>query len=120
MGYIRDHAIIVVGRYGDWVEKAHSMADTIFPWVSPPSPEGVNGSRSFFVPPDGSKEGWPESDVGDGQRNTFIRWLEAQAYEDGSSPLSWIEVRVSDDNGELCIERSNESVRAEQLQEGDG
>ena len=106
MGYIRDHAIVVVGTYDDWIDRAHAQATGMFPWVSPISPKAINSSRAFFVPPDGSKEGWPESDAADLVRDSFILWLRAQCYEDGSSPLKWIEVIVSDDELELSIERS--------------
>lgn len=111
MGYMRDHAIVVIGTYGDHIDRAHTEASRIFPWVSPVSPKALNGSQSFFVPPDGSKEGWPESDEGDSRRGEFGRWLADQRYEDGSSPLKWIEVRVSDDEGELTIENSHEHHR---------
>jgi hypothetical protein len=41
---------------------------------------------SFVFLPDGSKEGWPESDLGDGFRQQFID-LFSFAYEDGSTPF---------------------------------
>lgn len=98
MGYLRRHAVVVSNCYDDWLEKAHERASEIFPWVSPISPEHVNGERSFFIPPDGSKEGWEESDAGDVRRDEFIAWLRAQCYEDGSSPLTWVEVQYGDDD----------------------
>ena len=115
MGYIRDHAIVVKCDYGDHIEKAHAEAVRIFApdiengGVAPTAitPEAVNGSRSFLVPPDGSKEGWPESDAGDARRAEFIAYLNGTKYEDGSSPLKWVEVRVSDYDHELTIERSH-------------
>lgn len=106
MGYIRDHVIVVVACYGDHLERAHAEARRTFEWVSPISPETINGSQSFFVPPDGSKEGWAESDSGDKRRDAFVGWLKAQAYEDGSSPLKWAEVIVSDDDYQLGVPRS--------------
>lgn len=105
MGYIRDHAIVVVGDDRDFIDRAHAEATRIFPWVGPISPPMVNGSRSFFVPPDGSKECWTASDMGDARRDEFIRWLRSIACADGSSPLAWIEVRVSDDGGDVRVER---------------
>lgn len=107
MGYIRDHAIVIVSAYGDWIDKAQVEAWTIFPWVSGVSPEAVNGSRSFFIPPDGSKEGWTASDDGDDRRQRFITYLRSICYEDGSCPLKWVEVRVSDDDDQLFIENSD-------------
>jgi hypothetical protein len=73
----------------------------------------VNDSRAFFVPPDGSKEGWSESDEGDGRRDQFIAWLHKHRYSDGSGPLKWVEVRVSDDDLDLAIERHYRSPDAD-------
>jgi len=52
----------------------------------------VNGARTIVLIPDGSKEGWVESDKGDALRRSFIERLEEDKYEDGSSPWDWIEV----------------------------
>ena len=106
MGYIRDHAIIVVGTYGDFLAKAHAKAREIFPVVSGVCRGVVNGCESFMVPPDGSKEGWEDSELGDARRTAFVAYLTAQKYNDGSSPLQWVEVRVGDDEHELLIERN--------------
>ena len=113
MGYMRDHAIVVVCSYGDHLAKAHAEASRIFDaateagGIAPSAitPEAVNGSQAFFIPPDGSKEGWPESDAGDDRRAKFIAYLNSTKYEDGSSPLKWVEMRVSDDDNQLTIER---------------
>lgn len=106
MGYEKHQAIIVVGCYQDGIDRAHDKASTVFPWVSPIGPAGMNGWRSFFVPPDGSKEGWTDSDIGDGRRDEFIRYLEGAKYEDGSSPLLWVEVVVDEDGHHPRVERS--------------
>jgi hypothetical protein len=113
MGYMRHHAIVVTGMHGDWIDRAHAEAARIFPWVSPISDEGVNGAKSFFVPPDGSKEGWGESDEGDARRAQFIAWLNAQRYEDQSSPLDWVEVQYADDNLETLVCRHSDERRPE-------
>lgn len=120
MGYIRDHAIVVVGTYGDALEKARAEAVRIFASDASPfgpptaaigpseiTPPAVNGSQAFFIPPDGSKEGWTESGNGDDRRKAFLDYLDSTKYDDGSSALKWVEVRVSDDNDELAIERSH-------------
>ena len=52
----------------------------------------VNGNHSFAVLPDGSKEGWSDSDEGDALRDRFIERLSQDDYEDGSSPWDWVEV----------------------------
>jgi hypothetical protein len=52
----------------------------------------INGITTIVMVPDGSKEGWPESVVGDLLRNLFIRELEKADYDDGSNPWSFVEV----------------------------
>lgn len=108
MGVIAHHAIIVTASYGGWPEKAHEAARRYFPedQVSELSREAINGYRSFCIFPDGSKEGWAESADGNLRRDNFVEWLKAQAYEDGSSPLSWAEVHF----GEIRIARSGAEV----------
>jgi hypothetical protein len=51
-----------------------------------------NGYRTILLTPDGSKEGWTESDRGDSLRTRFINLLHEDNYEDGTSPWSWVEV----------------------------
>jgi hypothetical protein len=75
MGTIQHDAIIVTGRdYKNHcpVKRLHNVAKIIFPSVSDILESGTNGYQSFFVPPDGSKEMWEESDTGDERRKIFI------------------------------------------------
>lgn len=106
MGYMMNHTIVIECSFGDHLQKAHAATCEIFPWVSPISPPAMNGSQAFFIPPDGSKEGWSDSDTGDERRTRFIDYLRGTLYGDGSSPCNWVEVRMSDDNHKLKIERS--------------
>jgi hypothetical protein len=105
------HTIIVCGidyrgiNMGNPINKAREIAISIFPYVSPLSPETMNGYQSFFIPPDGSKEDWDESEVGDDQRDKFIEQLKLMEYEDGSSPICWVEVQFGDDNNISSIIR---------------
>lgn len=98
MGVIAHHTIIVTGCYGDWLARAHAQALDLFDedQVSPVSKAVTNGYQSFAVFPDGSKEGWAESDYGDEERGEFVAWLERQKYSDGSSPLAWVEVNYGE------------------------
>jgi len=105
MGHIRNHAIIVTAEYGDHIHRAHTKARQIFGnYVSEVTPSGTNGSQSFFVPPDGSKEGWEESHAGDRRREEFKTWLRAQAYDDYSTPFSWVELWYGGDDMDAQIE----------------
>ncbi len=97
MSTVKNHAIIVTGTYGGHVEQAQKIARGVFPWVSDLSPAVLNGSRSFFVPPDGSKEHWEASTDGDNRRAEFKRYLREQALAHGEGSLSWVEVLYGGD-----------------------
>lgn len=108
MGYIRHHAIVVTGQHA-WHEP--SLADVfdarqaaveagcrlVTEVVGP----GVNGTSSFLVAPDGSKEGWEESYIGDDARARFIKWLRGD-----NRHFSWAEVILGDDDCEALIGRN--------------
>jgi hypothetical protein len=112
MGYMRHHAIVVTSWKDDVLEAAHVRALEIFKHVAPVTPAVINGYRTFLVAPDGSKEGWDESDAGDIARGQFIDWLNAQRYGDGSSYLQWVEVQFGDDNRETrIVHHGDESVK---------
>ena len=119
MGYMRHNAIIVSGSHYEGqrpieesaIGKAHAEATRLFKWVSPLSPGGPNGGRSFLVPPDDSKEGWPESDQGDERRLEFVKFLRSQEYDDGSSPLDWVEVQYGDENMQTCVVDDSDAAR---------
>ena len=108
MGYMRHNAIIVSGSYGDFLVEAHAVATRGGLAVSDVVRSPVNGVETFLVAPDGSKEGWSESEQGDALRDWFIAHLEGLRYEDGSSPLSWVEVQYGDDDLETKIVRDSD------------
>lgn len=109
MGYMRHHAIVVSSWDDDLVQKAHKAATDTFPHVSQVVAHAVNGGGSFLVPPDGSKEGWQDSRLGDDRRAAFIRWLDGQRYDDGSTSIRWVEVMYADDDGEAAIVSRDDS-----------
>ena len=93
MGYMRHHAIIVTGFQEEAVTRAHAEAAERFSGaashpegaydgnlaeVSPVMQSAVNSYFTFFVAPDGSKEGWGQSDRGDEVRKAFLTWLKDQ------------------------------------------
>lgn len=102
MGYIKHHAIVVTSWQDD-IKKAKSKAKEIGLHVIGPSKESTNGYRSILICPDGSKEGWGESDLGDFRRAKFRNWLDSQKFEDGSSFLEWAEISYSGDDREAKI-----------------
>lgn len=115
MGYNREHTIVVSAYYGDGLDRAHARATELFgsERVSPILGKFVNGLRAFFVAPDGSKEGWNESDTNDNARAAFRDFLRGLRYEDRSSPVQWVEVQYGDDNGMTkIIDDSDSEYRA--------
>ena len=95
MGVINHNAVLAT----TWSE---TLADELQAWVDQLS-EGeqnlfvrsspvTNGYHSFALMPDGSKEGWEESDSGDLLRQRFIDRLSEDQYDDASSPWDWVEV----------------------------
>jgi hypothetical protein len=76
MGYMAHHAIIVTGWDPIQVRTAHDEARKIFgSLVTEIVTSEINGYQTFFVGPDGSKEGWDESDAGNARRDQFRTWL---------------------------------------------
>lgn len=105
MGYLRHEAIIV----NDWDSKAvltaHAAATTIFNergmggLVSGLVHHAINRGASFFIAPDGSKEGWAESKNGDEARAEFMALLPKFKVE-------WAHVLVGGDDGEYAVLKS--------------
>jgi hypothetical protein len=93
MGTIQHDAVIVTGPHdipfdrGDapsHIEKAHALAVRLYTTVGleqlvSPIVRGVmNGTASFLIAPDGSKEGWEHSDRSDQIRRLFKEHLRAE------------------------------------------
>src|SRR4051794_6378041 len=102
MGYIRHHAIVVTGNRWEHdrslpsIDQARSAAvDCGCQQVSEEVGPAINGTLSFLVAPDGSKEEWTDSDLGDRARDAFVRWLR----EDGRRGyFAWAEVVLCPDD----------------------
>jgi hypothetical protein len=98
MGYIKHHAIVVTGR--DNITLAVEQAKAFGLTVVDHSEYVVNGYRSMMVCPDGSKEGWDNSDVGDEARECFLVWLrEARGFE-------WVFISYGSDDADASIEET--------------
>jgi len=119
MGFIRHDAIVVTSWSDADIEAAHARALTCFEEtcaeVTNITGAAMNGYRSFLVAPDGSKEGWTDSDDAEDAREDFVAWLQ----EDG--PLvSYIEVRFGgDEPDEASVRRPHDGdfTRVPQPQE---
>lgn len=75
MGYIRHHAMIITDCDLEKIRDIHRFATlcSLNPTSIMDSP--VNGYRTFFIPPDGSKEGWEPSNEGDEERKRFKQFI---------------------------------------------
>lgn len=107
MGYLRRHTIAVTGTYGDYIDKAHAFAQGTGAQVTDILKASINQERTFYVLPDGSKEGWSESIEGDRRREKIIEYLKSLAYDDGSSPVVWVELYYGDELGQAEILNHN-------------
>lgn len=111
MGYIRHHAIVLTG--GDYrrdqLEQARAKAVELGCAVSEIVASPINGYLSFFVAPDGSKEGWEGSEEGWRARCSLIEWVRGQYYVDGGSSIDWVEVQYGDDDGRTWATRSSDA-----------
>jgi hypothetical protein len=107
MGYMRHHAIVVTGwddPHGTF-DAAHAEAMRLMPDLTTPiSQARMNAYQSFCILPDGSKEGWDESDRGDKERGVFISWLtEHAATSDGGWWVDWALVQFGDEEGDQRV-----------------
>lgn len=103
MGYLRHKALIVNGWDAKAVELAHDAVAAIYEkggmrqLVSPVVSHVTNGGASFFVAPDGSKEGWDTSDRGDELLDEAKDLLDTHAH------LDWCEVLCGGDDDEFAV-----------------
>lgn len=108
MGYIKHHSIVVTSFMEELIQEAHDQAKDIFKGrVSEIVQSEVNCYKSFFIAPDGSKEGWKSSDEGDEQRVAFVNYINSKSYKDGSNSLSFCEFFYGEDNGKCEIVNHN-------------
>ena len=104
MGYVNHHALIISSWNKEILEKIHAKSLELMPDITTEvKPYVVNGGGSFAVLPDGSKEGWSESDEYDDKRNDLIDFFDQFNYEDGSNPVRWC-LASFDEEGRVAIE----------------
>ena len=102
MGTIRHHAIVVTfGNYTD-AAKAHKLAKDLFTsQVSGVIGPVTNGYFSFFIGPDGSKEGWRESNSLNARRAWFLNLLED--LRESGAHSEYVEVSYGADGGAAAV-----------------
>lgn len=101
MGYIKHEAIIVTGWNEERLTAARDKAVELELVVTPFAESPVNGYKSFLIVPDGSKEGWEESDKGEVRREAWISWA-SDPEAGGSRRVDWAMVRYGGDDPELA------------------
>lgn len=104
MGHIQHNAIIATtwsddraDEFAKWITSLSGKHQRLFVRAS----SVINDYHTFVLTPDGSKEGWDESDEGDTLRELVKSQLRSYNYEDGSSPWTWCEVSYGEDESEL-------------------
>lgn len=110
MGYIKHNAIVVTGSMHDShkLHKAYDKARELFGYngVSDILQSPLNNYISFFIAPDGSKEGWDDSNEGDSKRKQLADYIDSLAYGDGSTSVQFVDVSY-DEEHEAEVERTN-------------
>lgn len=115
MGYDAHHAVVV--HIAGWVTMPDIARDRVkMPDLDAlraempedfrqlcvgPIPTAINGDYVAVFLPDGSKEGWAHSDIGDLWRARFID-LFAWEFGDGSSPFDVASIRFGGDDPHLA------------------
>ncbi len=96
MGYIRHDAIIVTAWDSERIAKAAAKADELGLRRTEIVDSKTNGYASMMIVPDGSKEGWADSDEGEIARAAWIKW----ARESDDMWMDWALVNYGGDEPE--------------------
>jgi hypothetical protein len=113
MGYIKHNSIIFHSWRTEHINEARKKAVEIYEeykkesskLVSEIIPTITNSGASFFIAPDGSKEGWDTSKCIDKAREELLDWL--KNHKDNYT--DYIEVRFGGDYEHESIVRSKDS-----------
>lgn len=120
MGRIRHDAIVVTGWRDEDIEAAHGVARTLCAdspiEVTEITAAAVNGQRSFMLAPDGSKEGWEDSDKGDEARKAFLSWIDADY---NPHFIEWVAVNFGGDEPDLLWVQGPHDDKPRRAREGE-
>jgi hypothetical protein len=112
MGYIKHDAIVVIGGSLNHLLKAWRKAQELGLITTDIQRTAVNAYYSFMICPDGSKEGWKESDLHNEARLKWKEWLQTvSSYADKPIEewndvlcLDWVHVAFGGDHDErTCV-----------------
>lgn len=104
---IRHHTLVVTVHDQKLAEKLRLQISDLykknmeakngFQLISPIVASLIGGYYTFFIAPDGSKEGYDLSDDGDMIRTKVIELLESYKTNDATFPVSYVELFYGDD-----------------------
>ena len=99
MGYFIHHGMMLHSWMESAIKESHETSLSLFQscQVADIATTAINGRFSFAIYPDGSKEGWLDSDKGDKARLEFNKWLH-EAYHKGTY-IEWVEFSFGDEGG---------------------
>lgn len=92
MGFVAHHAIIVTSWEWKHLRRAQREAKRLGMSVTNKIQGPVNAYRSFLIGPDGSKEGWEDSDIGDKRREEWKAFVVREKLW-----VEWVEVNYGSD-----------------------
>lgn len=110
MGYIKHNAVVCTTYSKEYAVQANKKAKEIFEkyevgfekLVSEILEYVINTGYSFFIAPDGSKEGWETSNKCNDARKEFLNWI-----EESNNHCDFIEVTFGGDDKFSEINRIN-------------
>ena len=115
MSQIFYHSIVVTSRDQILLEKTHKRAKQLFGiLVTPIMLSIINRCFTYFISPDGSKEGWDLSNTYNDLRKEFTDYLKSFTYDDGSTSIKYcefcyggesdgFETRIINHSGDLTV-----------------
>jgi len=97
MGYIRHEAIVVTSFGEEYIQKAKKFAEGLKLHTTG-IVKTINGYCTFLIAPDGSKEGWIESDEHEQARKDWCVWADKQSVNGVYFDYAYISFGGDDDH----------------------
>ena len=108
MGYIKHHAIIVTSWNEDHLKIAHKKAIDFGLHTTKYERHRANEGFTFLVLPDGSKEYWELSDLGDQKRKNWVDWVKkSELY------IDWVVVSYGGDDPHLATIEEHNNIQTD-------
>jgi len=98
MGFFNHQAIIVICSNGELAKEVHKKAVEMYPYTTELLVTKVNAYYSFMLGPDGSKEGWKDSNEGEKLREEFVEYLKHMNIVLNKWGLQWCAINFPEDD----------------------